>query len=494
MTLKTQVVHGLKWQAITIIGQRLLSLGVFTALARLLDPSAFGLVALVGVYLMFVTMIADQGIGTALIQRRQLEPQHLDSVFWFNIGSNSLLCIGTILLAAPISDFLGNGNLAPLIRWASLALVINAASQVHGILFMKAMDFRSTTIRTLIANLVGGVVGLCLAFAHYGVWALIGQQLVSALAGTVFLWMASSYRPSLRFSYAHLRDFFGVSASIFASALLWFFSSRIDQIVIGREAGVIALGLYVVAGKIPDLVASMTQQPLQEVTLPALSQVQEDRERMQRVIYSGMELNAALSFAVFVGMAAVAADFLPLLFGSKWAAAAGICSLLSIYALVHAQQSFFFPALMASGGAGRYFLINLWHVIGVLAACVVGIRFGVTALVAGLIANSIIIAIPSTLFLQSRMGLKPTEYFKPCVAPACASLFMVSVILLLNMLLPLELPAVLRLGCKVLAGAAAYIGFMFVFKRNVIMRFVGTFGHVAGLQSLTKLDPADRTV
>jgi PST family polysaccharide transporter len=171
--MKAQVVHGLKWQAITIIGQRLLSFLVFTALARLLEPSAFGLVALVGVYLTFVSMVADQGMGTALIQRQDLEPQHLDSVFWFNISSNAVLCVGTLAFAGSISRFLGNSELAPLIRWASLGLVINAASQVHGILFMKAMDFRSTTIRTLIANLVGGGVGLGMALAHYGVWSLV---------------------------------------------------------------------------------------------------------------------------------------------------------------------------------------------------------------------------------------------------------------------------------------------------------------------------------
>jgi O-antigen/teichoic acid export membrane protein len=145
------------------------------------------------------------------------------------------------------------------------------------------------------------------------------QQLVVAISGTVFIWTASSYRPSLRFSIPHLRDLMVVSISIFASTLLWFFSTRVDQIVIGRQAGVLALGLYVVAGKIPDLVASMTQQPLKEVTLPLLSQLQNDRGRMRQAIYSGMELNSTVAFAIFVGMALTASDFVPLMFGSKWA-------------------------------------------------------------------------------------------------------------------------------------------------------------------------------
>jgi O-antigen/teichoic acid export membrane protein len=494
MTIKAQVVHGLKWQAIMILGQRLLSLVVFTALARLLDPTAFGLVALVGVYLTFVSMIADQGIGTALIQHQHLEPEHLDSVFWFNIGSNTVLCIGTIVLARPISEFLGDANLTPLIRWASLALVIGAASQVHSILFMKSMDFRSISLRVLIANLAGGIVGLGMALAHFGVWSLVGQQLVVAIVGTVFIWTASSFRPSFRFSYRHLREFFGVSASIFASTLLWFFSCRIDQIVIGRYAGVLALGLYVVAGKIPDLITQMTQQPMKEVTFPALSQLQNSHERMRQAVYSGMELNAAVAFATFVGMAAIASDFLPLFFGDKWKSAALVCSLLSIYALINALQDFFYPALMASGGAGNYFLVNVWHVVGVLIACLVGIRYSVTALVIGLIINGIIGAIPATLYLRNRIGLIPWEYYKPCIAPACAALFMTILIWLMAEVFPPGLPSTLRLACKIVVGAIGYAGFLFVFKRNVIMRLIDVACHVLKIRTFQRLEPSDRTI
>jgi O-antigen/teichoic acid export membrane protein len=238
----------------------------------------------------------------------------------------------------------------------------------------------------------------------------------------------------------------------------------------------------------------MTQQPMKEVTLPALSQLQNDRSRMRQAIYSGMELNAAVSFAIFVGMAAIAADFIPLFFGSKWAAAALVCSLLSIYALIHALQDFFYPALMASGGAGSYFLINVWHVIGVLAVCLICIRFGVTALVAGLILNSLIVTIPSMLYLRKRIGLSPSEYYKPCFIPACASVCMALLIWLISMVLPPGVQGTLRLASKVLVGAMGYAGFMFIFKRNVIMRFIDLFGHVLGLRSVQKFEPLDKAI
>jgi O-antigen/teichoic acid export membrane protein len=477
MTLKAQVARGLKWQAIDIIGRQLLSLIVFTTLARLLDPSAFGKVALVGVYMAFVAMFADQGIGAALVQRSNLKPEHLNAAYWFNVGCAVLLCAGTIVLAGPVSRLLGEPELIPLLRWMSPALIINAMSAIHATLFIKAMDFRRPTIRTLVGNAVGGIVGIGMAVTHYGVWALIGQQLAASVGSAVFLWAASPYRPSLKFSLPHLKDLFGVSTSVFSTTLLWYFSSRIDQIVVGRFAGVPALGVYVIAGKVPDLARVITHEPMAHVSLPALSRLQNNHKRMQAAIYSGMELNALLSFAVFVGIAAIAPELVSVLFGAKWAAAGVLCSLLSIYGLVNALQVFFHPSLLASGGAGRYVLLNVWQAAGSLVAGVGGIHLGVKYVVIGLILNNLIITVPALMFLRKRIGLSPLEYCKPCLVPACASLFMLGVLWLVGSMSPPGLPAIVGLICKVAIGAAAYSGFSLLFQRSTLMNLIAMIRH-----------------
>jgi len=477
MSIKKQVAHGMKWQAINIVGRQLLSLVVFTTLARLLDPSAFGMVGLVGVYLALVAMFADQGIGLALIQRQYLEPAHLDTAYWFNTGCALTLCAGTIVLAEPVSKLLGEPLLVPLLRWSSLGLVITAASSVHSTLLVKAMDFRRNTILQLVANLAGGAVGVGMAAAGCGVWALVGQQLASALGGAVFLWSISPYRPSFRFSFSHLRDLIRVSSSVFASSLLWFVTSRLDQIVIGRFMGVPSLGLYVIAGKVPDLAKVVTHQPITEVSLPALSKLQGNHAQMVKAIYTGMELNAVLAFAVFVGIAAVAPDLIPCLFGAKWAAAAGLCSLLSLYSLVFTLQVFIYPTLLASGGVGRYVFLSIGQAIGVGIACLAGVKFGLHYLVVGMIANCALITVPALLFIRQRIGLSPLRYCLPCVFPACASLFMVAMIWLVGRLLPSGAPTPLTLACKVATGAAAYVGFLLVFKRNMIHQLVDTVRH-----------------
>ncbi|MGA3007760.1 MAG: lipopolysaccharide biosynthesis protein, partial [Opitutaceae bacterium] len=425
----------------------------------------------------FASMIADQGIGTALVQRMNLDPAHLDTAFWFNSACSVVLCLGTIALARPISLLFHEPRLTRLLCWSSLALVFNAMSAIHGTLFIRSMDFRRPAIRALVANVAGGAVGVGMAVAGYGVWALVGQQLVSALAGAIFLWSASSYRPSLRFSWPHLRDLFGVSSSILATSFLWFFSSRLDQIIIGRFAGVPVLGLYVIGGKVPDMANTMTQQPMTEVSLPALSRLQDDHPKLRKAIYSGMELNALVAFAVFVGIAAIASDLVPFLFGAKWTSAGNLCALLSLSALVTSLQVFFYPALMATGGAGSYVFLSVCHAVGVAVACWVGIQFGVTWVVTGLIANNLILVGPSMLYLRKRIGLSPLEYCRPCLMPALASLVMGLAIWAAGWVLPMNVPLAVRLACKVCLGGIAYLGFVFFFAPAALGQLMRTFGH-----------------
>lgn len=474
MSLKASVAVGLKWQAINIAGRQLLSLVVFTTLARLLEPAAFGLLGLVGVYLTFVSLFVDQGIGVALVQRESLEPGHLHTAFWLNCGLASGLCVGTILFAGSIARVFHEPMLAPLLRWSSLGLIFSASSCVHANMLVKAMDFQKAAIRSLAGNLAGGLIGVGMALAGCGAWALVGQLLGSSLAGTLFLWSACPYRPALTFSRRHFHDLIQVSSSVFGSSMLWFFSSRLDQLVIGRFLGIPTLGLYVVANKIPELARYVTNQPLQEVSLPALSRLQGDHARMREVIYAGMELNALVSFAVLGGLAAIAPDLIPLLFGAKWQAATSTCSLLLVYTLINALQVFVHPSLLASGGTRGYFIVNVWQTIGVIVACGCGVLWGVEFLVVGLILNSLLITIPALRFLQRRIGLSPLLYCQPCLVPGVAALVMGLVIWAIHaMASPGMLPAI-RIAIKVGAGAATYLGVIFCLAPDAIGRMTET--------------------
>ena len=476
MNLRAQAVRGLKWQAIEIGGRQLLSLVVFTTLARLLDPSAFGLVAMVGVYLAFVALFIDQGLGTALIQRKDLEPQHLHTAFWFiNIAGLVLFAL-SLALAPWVARLMAEPQLVPLIRWASAALLFGSLASVQSSLFVRDMDFRRPAIRTLLANLAGGGVGIGLALGGYGVWALVFQQVTAAAVGAAFIWSVSSYRPKLVFSFTHLRDLIGVSAAVFGTSLLWFVSSRADQFFIGRFLGAGPLGFYSVAQRLPDLARNAIAQPVGAISLPAMSRMQGDHERLAKAVYAGMLPVAVVGFPVFLGLAAAAPVLVPLIFGAKWEPSVLLLQLLAIYTLANFLQIFFHPLLIATGGAGSYLVLNVLHAAGTISACFLGASWGAPWLVAGLILNTSFVAVLAFAYLARRVGLSWLPYWRPCFLPAVAGGIMTVAVISLGGLaktLGLLPTAVLQIA----TGAMIYAGVVCFFSRETVSVLRGLIGH-----------------
>jgi len=463
MNLRTQTSRGLKWQFVSIVGRQFLSLIVFTVLARLLDPASFGLLGLVAVYLGFVGMLADQGISAALVQRGKLEAEHLDSAFWFNFAVSALLCVTTIIFAGVIASMFKEPKLASLLRWSSLALIINSATAVHLALFMREMDFRRPVLRTLFANVAGGIIGISMAVTGFGVNSLIGQQLASALAGSIFIWNASNWRPRLKLSQSHLFQLLTIGGSVFATEILWFFSSRIDQIAIGRFAGPSVLGQYVVGCKLSDYARTVVHQPLASVTLPLFSRLQDNHEQLCKAIYKGMELNALVSFAIYVGLAAVAPSLVPFVFGESWKLASSLLQLTSVYALVMGLFVYCHPALLASGGPGRYVIVNATCAVGAVIACIVGLQISVQFLLVCLIINLCFISSLALSFLKRRIGLSIKSYCRPIVVPALGSVLMFGVVSITRLFMDGLFSPSINLGIQVFVGGFTYIAVIAIF-------------------------------
>jgi O-antigen/teichoic acid export membrane protein len=455
-SLKQKAVRGLKWQAIEIGGRQLLSLVVFTTLARLLDPSAFGLAAMVGVYLAIVAMFAEQGMGAAIVQRKTLEPQHLHTAFWFTTCAAAILFGLSQAIAPWVSRLMEEPLLTPLLRWASIALLLNSLASVHTALFARELEFRRPAIRVLLANLAGGVVGVALALSGYGVWSLVFQQLTVAAVGLIVIWSISSYRPKMLFSLAHLRELMGVSSAVFATGALWFISSRADQYFIGRFLGAESLGVYNVAGKIPEMARVAFIQPVSGISVPALARMQHDHTKVTQAIVKGMGAVAFIALPVFVGMVVVAPSLVPVVFGAKWTGAVPLVQLLAIYQLVVSLCVFCHPALLTSGSPGVYTLFNLAGAIGTVIACIVGVQYGASYILIGMIINLSVILLFQLVFLQRRIGLRLMDYLSPCAVPAALSSIMAAGVWTISHSTGSAMPEYASLALQVLVGVALY--------------------------------------
>jgi PST family polysaccharide transporter len=189
--LRAAAARGVGWSALQASASRLLSAVVFVLLARLLEPDAFGVVAVASVFVAFMTVLVDQGFSQALVQRPSLDREHLDTAFWANLAASAVVVALVVGAAGPVADLFDEPDLAPILRALSLALVASALGGVPTALLRRRLAFASLALRGLLSVAAGGVAGVAAALAGFGAWSLVIQLVVQAGVETAVVWSAS---------------------------------------------------------------------------------------------------------------------------------------------------------------------------------------------------------------------------------------------------------------------------------------------------------------
>lgn len=366
----------LGWSYLMYGGQYVITTAVTFVLAGILGPTVFGLVAMAMVYLMFVQMLLRQGMVPALVQRRDLRPEHIDSAFWMIIGSGAVLTVASLAL----SGWWATVNNTPELRDVIVALTplipIQSLIVVQVALLNRSMDFKGLAIRTASASLGGGAVGLVLAVAGFGVWALVGQHLVKSLVEMFVLWRISDWRPSWRFSRSAARDLLGFTSGSALSGLGSFVNDRADALLIGLFFGPRAVGLYRLASRLVDMVSDVAVRALQHVSLPELSRLQDDPASFSKRVKTIATLGAVLSLPAY-GILAGASSQLMSLIGDEWLPAVDALKVLCLIGAGRALTTLVGPVISA---IGRPHLLAAISWISAVASAggfiVAGVAFG----------------------------------------------------------------------------------------------------------------------
>jgi PST family polysaccharide transporter len=425
-------------------------------LARLLNPDTFGLVAIAGVYIAFIQVLVTQGFGMAIIQRSQIEREHLDSAFWIAMASALLFCLLSLLLGGQIARLFHEPRVAPVIGWLSLSFYFYALSSVPTAILTRELDFRALALRSLSATTVASVIGLAMAFFGCGVWSLVGQQLANALLGCVCLWRAVSWRPRLRISRRHLGDLYGFSLSITGNDVLWFFSQKSDQTFVGYGFGPLGLGPYSLASRLTTFLYDGITGVLSSVAFPAFSKLQSAPLKFEQALHKFCEICSFVSFPVFAGLMVVAPDFVPCLFGAKWASAVPIVQILAAYGALRSALGFVHPLLLSTGRAGLFFLNGVILTCLTFAGCLVAVRWSPAAIALSIVFTMLLYAAVFLVIAQRVLKIRIRPLLETFTFPGLSSLFMLIVVALLRgFISKIFAPAVTVTVC-VAAGALVY--------------------------------------
>lgn len=458
MSLRQEAIKGVVWSVIQKWGREAISFLTFIALSRLLAPEAFGLVALAAVFTTFVQIFLDQGFSAAIVQRADLEREHLDTAFWITILTGILLTAGGIAASGLVATFFQEPRLTPVLRWLSIGFMLSALSSTQTAILQRKLAFKSLAARSLAATTVGGVAGMSLAFAGFGVWSLVVQNLANGLAGAVVLWRASDWRPGFRLSKKHYKELFTFGVSVAGNNILKVLVRRSDDFLIGYFLGPTLLGYYTIGYRLLLVIMRLVTGIINAVAFPTFSRLQQHPERMRRAFYNVTQYTSLLAFPVFMGLAALAPELVPALFGEKWAPSIPVMQVLALIGILQSVSFFNGSVMRASGKPSWEFGIMLVTAVCSVIGFLLAVRWGIVAVAASFVIVGYLLAPISYLAVRRLIQIDFRTYLGQFVAPLSASLIMVIIIVGLKYVLKhQELNLYLQLFIYLTAGVLIYL-------------------------------------
>jgi len=474
LSLKEQTIKGTVWTIIQQWTNKFVSLITFTLLARLLEPKSFGLIALSGTFLAFIQLFLDQGFTTAIVQRKDLEKEHLDTAFWTNVGIAIFMTAITLTSAEVVADFFREPNLAPVIRWLSLSFLISSFSGVQNAIFTKRLDFKSLAIFSLISTFVSAAVGVTMAFMGFGVWSLVAQQLAGSFTSSIVLWIASDWRPKFSFSFKHFHDLFSFGINIVGINILSFFVTRGDNLLIGYFLGSVALGYYDLAYRLLIVVSQLFVGVISSTAMPIFSSIQDDLPRLRKVLYEFVELTNTVAFPIFLGMSILAPELVIVIFGEQWKASIPVMQILNIIGILYAGFYFNAPLIMAVGKPEWKLRLDIFRTFFYVTAFYFAVRWGIVAVAASYVISAYVIAFATIWVIKKLININVKIYVGKYIIPLIGSLIMIFAIAFTKYILTrnFTLSYTLLLTYGILVGLITYPLSIWIIKPELIKKII----------------------
>lgn len=437
MTLKHQAVSGVKWSGISTGVVTTLQFITLAILARLLSPSDFGVMGMIMVVIGFAQAFADMGLSNAIIQRQAVAESHLSSFFWINVLTGIVL-FACILLIRPLAViYFKQPNLSKYLIFAAFIFLITPVGQIFTTLLRKELKFKTLSKVEIVGTVVYSASTIGLALAQFGVLSLIFGQVIRSLFTVCILFFIfrKIWVPRLHFSVKEIKSYLSFGAFQMGERAVNYLSANIDYIIIGRFLGPAALGFYTLAYNLMIVPLTKINPIITNVAFPAFSKIQHNNFRLRRAYCKAINYISILSFPMLAGMIVVAPEFVRLVYGPKWEPSIII---LQVFCLVGAFKSLGNPVgaiLLAKGRADVGFYWNIFAVIVVSLAVIVGVKWGIV----GVAVAILILQVPFFFIIQPivnrTIDLKFGQYFEAIQSPFVCSLIMLAGIIALKMIL-----------------------------------------------------------
>ena len=394
--LKGRAVRG---GAITFVAQVIkvvINMGSTVALARLLTPADYGLVAMVTGVTGFVEMFKDAGLSTATVQRERITNEQISTLFWLNVA----MSFGLMLMVVALAPFLGVFYHEPRLVWVTVALagtfLCSGLTVQHQALLRRNMKFKQLAVIDVVSIGAGLASAIVMAVLGYRYWALVGMAVASSLVNAVAVWIAMPWRPGPPRRGCDVRPMIGFGGGIIGTRFLYAFVRNTPNVLLGWAWGAAEVGLYQRAYALLMFAVDQIQTPVTAVAIAPMSRLQSDWPRLRRYFLAGYSVVISCILPIVATCAVYADEIIEVLLGRQWLAAVGVFRWLSLAGVFVGLLNPQGMLLLAMGRPTKCVIFALIDAVCVVAGYCAGLHYGAEGVAVGFFVAKALTCIPMT--------------------------------------------------------------------------------------------------
>jgi len=437
--------------------------GIFAArlafmviVARILAPEDFGLVAMVTAVTAVLEIFATAGLSVASVQRATITDAQISTLFWVNLLVGALLSLLCLAIAPLVVAFYQE----PRLFWVTAAMGVgfffNAAGVQHLALLQRQLRYTTMATIEFLSHLASLSLGVGVALAGYGYWALVCAVVATPTIVTISVWAVTAWVPGFPSRMAQVRSLLHFGGTVTSSGLVAYLTFNFDKFILGRVWGASALGHYAVSSQLLNTPTANINMAIGSVMFAVLSRLQDDQARFKTYFLNAYALIVSLMLPITIFAGVFPEEIITVVLGPQWTESVPIFRLLVPAVLV---LGLIYPLawfLWSRGHHVRALKMSLVIAALVITGCLVGLPYGPEGVAVGFSAAMVLWLLPHVTWTLRGSPVTPLELFGAAGRPALSACVAAGVALLVQSYLsPLE-PEFLRLALAGGVMAAVY--------------------------------------
>lgn len=457
--LTSKTVRGIKWNSVATLTNAVVQLGYSAIMARLLDPAAFGVMAMSHVIISFGTFFSQMGMSQALINKKELYQEDIRVAFTSSFVLSILVFI-FVWITAPLSLYIfKNPDLVPVLRVTCFSLLITGLNSTSTSLLRRRLEFKSIAIIQIASYIIGYVfVGVTLGYLGYGVWSLVYASICQSVILTVVSYFFARHTLALLFNWKYYKPLFAFGSKMSVLNFIDFIGAELDTLLIGRFLGQASLGLYNRAFLLIRQPVSLIVGTISKVLFPALSRIQSETKKLKKVYLFSISAVVLIVFPISAGISFASEQIVLFMLGDKWEAAIPILQVLAFTTPFRVVMHFSGVVCDATGTLNLKIILNTLYFIVLAALFFLFKPLGLIGFTYAVLIAAILKNMGYFIIIKRILKLKAVELFKAC-QPGLISALMVAltVYLTATSLENLNLPNLLILLIEIIMAALAWL-------------------------------------